>query len=357
MTLNLKVLAIYKEDENMNAAVKLLENKGCDVFAETSVFQAIATSTENRVDIIVLDIDDLELKEIEFIDVVRKINPNLFILISFSNPNRERAFKFIDRGADCYILKPFYINELFAIIRNFSNRISSDEKVTKKLHETHKSIEHLALRIAHEINNPLTTITGQIQLRLSQLEGSEPDFKLFTILEEETQRICEAARDLATYAQLRSPDKQFVNLNDILKDVISFYKDTLQEEDIQVVQTFDEDLPMIMADIEQITLVCKNIINNSRRAISGKGDLIITTKRGLDNYVITTFYDTGRGINPDEIKSIFDPFFVINEEERGMGLGLCVSNEIIKKHGGTLTVESQIDRGSTFQFALPIDTD
>ncbi len=357
MSLNLKVLAIYKEDENMNAAVTLLENKGFDVISETSVFQAIATATENRVDIIILDIDNLELKEIEFIDVVRKFNPNLFIIISFSNQNREKAFKFVERGADCYVLKPFYIKELFAIICNFSNRTSSGEKVTTKLHETHKSIEQLALRIAHEINNPLTTITGHMQLRLSQLESDTPDFELFTILEEETQRICETARDLSIFAQLKNPDTQFVDLNDILKSIVSWYKYTLQEEGIQVVEYFDEDLPMVMVDREQITIVCKNIINNSRRAISGKGDLVISTRRGSDNFIKTTFYDNGRGIPSDVIKSIFDPFFVINEEERGMGLGLCVSNEIIKRHGGALTVESQIDKGSTFQFTLPIDTD
>ncbi len=357
MLLNFKVLAIYNEDENMHAAVKLLESKGCDVFTETSVFQAIATATENRVDTILLDIDNFDLKEIEFIDVVRKINPNLFVLISFSNSNRESAFKFIEQGADCYILKPFYINELFAIIRNFSNRISSGEKDSKKLYEIHESIEHLALRIAHEINNPLTTITGQIQLQLSQLEDSSADYNLFTILEEETQRICDTARDLAIYAQLKSPDKQLVNLNDILKDVISCCKDTLQEEDILVVETLDAELPMIMADREQINLVCRNIISNARKAISGNGDLIITTKRGSDNDIITAFYDNGRGIPQDLIKSIFDPFFVINEEERGMGLGLCVANEIIKNHGGSLTVESQLDKGSTFQFTLPIEAE
>ena len=114
MLLNTKILAIYREDENMNASVKLLEDKGYDVFSETCIFQAISTATEKRVDTIILDIDNLELKDIEFIDVVRKINANLFILISFSNSNREKAFKYIERGADCYILKPFYIKELFA---------------------------------------------------------------------------------------------------------------------------------------------------------------------------------------------------------------------------------------------------
>ena len=191
MSINHKILAIFREDENMRAAVKLLENKGFDVVSETSVFQAIATITKSKIDAIILDIDDLELKEMEFLDVVKKINPNLFILISFSNSNREKAIKYLERGADCYILKPFYISELYAIIHK------------QKSSETHKSIEHLALRIAQEINNPLTTISGQLQLQLSQIENGNPDYQIFETLEEETQRIAETVRSLLSFAQPR----------------------------------------------------------------------------------------------------------------------------------------------------------
>ncbi len=354
MLLNTKILAIYREDENMNASVKLLEDKGYDVFSETCIFQAISTATEKRVDTIILDIDNLELKDIEFIDVVRKINANLFILISFSNSNREKAFKYIERGADCYILKPFYIKELFVIVRRFSDKISRNGSVLKEPNKTHKSIEHLALRIAHEINNPLTSIYGQLQLRLSQIESDSSDFQVFSTFEEETRRIADTVRDLVTYSQLKDPEKKAVDLNGILKGIISSFKNKALEGNVQVVESFEEDLPMIMADKEQITLVCKNIIDNSRRAISGKGGLKIATKKGADNFVNATFYDSGRGIPSDVIKSIFDPFFVVNEEERGMGLGLCVSNDIIKRHGGALTVRSQLDKGTIFQFALPI---
>ncbi len=344
MSINYKILAVFRDDENMRAAVKLLENKGYDVFSETSVFQAISTVTESRVDAIILDIDDLELKEMEFLDVVKKINPNLFILISFSNSNREKAIKYLERGADCYILKPFYISELYAIISK------------QKPSETHKPIEHLALRIAQEINNPLTTISGQLQLRLSQIESSNPDYHIYETLEEETQRIAETVRSLVTFAQPREPDKEVVNLNDILKEIICSFKETGQEKEVQVVESLDKDLPMIMADKEQITLVCRNIIDNSKRAIKGKGDLEIVTKRGTDNNVNVDFYDSGRGIPPDVIERIFDPFFVVNEEERGMGIALCVSHDIIKRHGGFLTVKNRKEKGTVFQIALPIET-
>ncbi|OHC00605.1 MAG: hypothetical protein A3G70_06370 [Planctomycetes bacterium RIFCSPLOWO2_12_FULL_39_13] len=356
MPINHKILAIFREDENLRAAVKLLENKGFDVVSETSVFQAIATIAESKIDAIILDIDDLELKEMEFFDVVKRINPNLFILISFSSSNREKAVKSIERGADCYILKPFYINELFAVIGKSLDRVSHNGSVLNEASKTHKSIEPLALRIAHEINNPLTTISGQLQLRLSEMESSNPNYHVYLTLEEEAQRIAEIVRDLVTYAQLGDPVKEIVNLNDILKDIIYSFKDTEQEKDIRIVESFDENLPVILADKEQITMACKNIIGNSRKAINGKGGLKIATEKGRDNNIIATFYDSGRGIPQDVIERIFDPFFVVNDEERGMGLGLCVSNDIIKRHGGALTVKSQIGKGTIFQFALPIES-
>jgi len=355
MAINRKILAVFREDENMRAAVTLLKDRGFNVFSETSVFQAIATITANKIDAIILDIDDLELKEMEFLDVAKKINPDLFILISFSNSNREKAVKSIERGADCYILKPFYINELSAIIGKSLDRISHNGRL-EEVSTTHKFMEPFALRIAHEINNPLTTISGQLQLRLSEMESSDLNYHVFATLEEETQRIAETVKDLITYAQLGDPDKEAVNLNDILKDVIYSFKDTGYEKEIQIVEAFDEELPMVMVDKEQITLVCRNIISNSGKAINGKGGLKVATEKGMDNNVIVTFYDSGRGIPADVIERIFDPFFVVNVEERGMGLGLCVSNEIIKRHGGALTVKSRIGKGTVFQFNLPIET-
>jgi len=354
MSINHKILAIFREDENLRAAVTLLENKGFDVVAETSVFQAIATITENKIDAIILDIDDLELKEMEFLDVAKEINPNLFILISFSNSNREKAVKSIERGADCYILKPFYINELFAIIHKSLDRVSHNGSILNNGSIKHKSIEPLALRIAQEINNPLTTISGQLQLRLSEMESSDLNYHVFATLEEETQRIAGTVRDLVTYARVKDPDKEPVKVNDILKDIILSFNYTGRENEIKLVESLDRELPVVMADKEQITLVCKNIIDNSRRAIDGKGILKISTEKGIDNNINVTVYDSGRGIPSDVIDKIFDPFFVINEEERGMGLGLCVSNDIIKRHGGTLTVTSQKEKGTIFKFTLPI---
>ncbi len=350
-----KILVVSREDENMEAAAELLAKKDYDVFSETSTFQAIATLAERKPDIIVLDIDDLELKEMEFFDVVKKINPNVFILISFSFANREKAIKSLERGADCYILKPFYINELLAIVCKFLDRINHKGDILNESIDGQSFIERMALRVAHDINNPLTIISGQLQLLLSEKKDKNSNHSIYASLEEETQRIAESVKNLVTYAQLEEPNKASIDLNDILKKVVCSFKDMKHERDIQIVESFGEDLPMIMADEEQITLVCKNIINSSWKAIAGKSTLKISTESRDGNNVNVIFHDSGREIPPKAIDTIFDPFAVVNEAESGMGLNLCISYNIIKKHGGDLAVSSQDGGGTIFQFTLPVE--
>ncbi len=349
-----KIVVVFREDENMKAAVELLTKKGCAVISETNIFQALATLAERKADVIILDIDELELKEMEFFDVVKKINPNLFILISFSSVNREKAIKFLESGADCYILKPFYINELLTIVRQFLDRINYKGDVLEESFGKQSFLERMALQIAHEINNPLTIISGQLQLLLSETKSSAPNYPVYVTLEEETQRVAKAVRNLVAYAQLKEPNKAFVNLNDILKEVIHFFKDTRQGKDTKIIETFDKDLPMIMADKKQLTIVCKNIICSSKKAVGSKDVLNISTEKA-GRSVTATFYDTGKEIPFKVINRIFDPFLMVNGAEGRMGLGLCVSYKIIKRHGGDLAVKSLENKGAAFRFTLPIE--
>lgn len=197
MTTNSGILAVFKKDENMKMVVDLLAKRGYDVSTKESAFQAMAVVIERRADVVILDIDDLELKEMEFFDTAKKINPNLFILISCSHVNRGKAIKSLERGADFYISKPVYMNELLGIICKYLDRNGCCDNA---LVEGRTSIEQLALKVAHEINNPLTTISGQLQLHLSEMESSDPNYQIYTTLEEEAQRIAGVVKNLITYA-------------------------------------------------------------------------------------------------------------------------------------------------------------
>lgn len=197
MKTNSGILAVFKKDENMKVVVDLLEKRGYDVSTKESAVQAMAAVTEKKAGVVILDIDDLELKEMEFFDIAKKINPNLFILISCSRVNRGKAIKSLERGADFYIPKPVYMNELLGIICKYLDR---DDYCDHALGEGQTSIEQLALKVAHEINNPLTTISGQLQLHLSEMESSDPNYQIYATLEEEAQRIASVVKNLITYA-------------------------------------------------------------------------------------------------------------------------------------------------------------
>ncbi len=197
MMANSGILAVFKEDESMKAATDSLARKGYGILHETSLFQALVTIIEKKIELIILDIDDLELKEMEFFDIVKRINPNVFILISYFGVNRAKAIKSLERGADSYIIKPIYTDEIFDIINKFMGRNSCNCNIQE---DGNNLLEQLALTVAHEINNPLATISGQLQLHLSEMKRSDPNYQVYTTLEEEAQRIAGVVKNLIAHA-------------------------------------------------------------------------------------------------------------------------------------------------------------
>lgn len=197
MTTDTEILAVFKEDESIKIAVESLAEKGHSILRETSILHALVTIIEKKTDLIILDIDDLELREMEFFDIVKKFNPNLFILITCSHINQEKAIRSLESGADYYILKPVYVNELLDITCKLLGRNSCIDNAFEK---GQTSLERFALMVAHEINNPLATISGQLQLHLSEMESSDPNYQIYTTLEEEAQRIAVAVKNLISHA-------------------------------------------------------------------------------------------------------------------------------------------------------------
>ncbi len=197
MMSNSEILAVFKEDESMKAVMGFLAEKGYGILHETSLFQALVTITEKKVDLIILDIDDMELKEMEFFDVVKRIDPCISILILYFGVNHEKAIKSLERGADNYILKPIYAYELFDIINKILGRNNCNYSI---LENGQTPLEQLALRAAHEINNPLATISGQLQLHLSEMKRGDPNYQVYATLEEEAQRIAGVVKNLIAHA-------------------------------------------------------------------------------------------------------------------------------------------------------------
>jgi PAS domain S-box-containing protein len=217
------------------------------------------------------------------------------------------------------------------------------------------SVGELASGIAHELNNPLTSVIGFSQLLLEQdmPEGIKEDIET---VHREAQRAAEVVKNLLTFARKHPLTKQPVNINEVIENTLKLRAYEQKVNNIRVNTRLAPDLPEVMADNFQLQQVFLNIIINAEHFMieaHNRGTLTITTKRSGD-MVTTSFADDGPGIPQENLGHLFDPFFTTKEVGQGTGLGLSICHGIISGHGGRIYAKSEPGKGATFVVELPI---
>jgi len=219
------------------------------------------------------------------------------------------------------------------------------------------SVGELAAGIAHELNNPLTSVIGFSQLLLDKnvTDDVKEDLK---VVYSEAQRAAEVVKNLLIFARRHTPVKQLVNINSVIDKVLELRAYEQRVHNIQVITRFALDLPEILADYFQLQQVFLNIIINAEHfmiAARKRGTLTITTEV-TGNIIKASFADDGPGIPRENLGHLFDPFFTTKEVGKGTGLGLSICHGIITEHGGRLYAESDLGKGATFVVELPISS-
>lgn len=214
------------------------------------------------------------------------------------------------------------------------------------------SIGQLAAGVAHEINNPISAILNFTQVLLKKIEEDSPMRKPLQSIERESLRCKEIVKNLLDFARPSTSTVQPINLNSVLENACEILDHQLSKEGARVIKGYDPDLPLVMGDANKLQQVFINILVNASQAMPDGGDVHITT-RGVGQEAQVIFRDTGTGIAPEHLKRIFDPFFTTKLDRDGTGLGLSVSYGIVKRHGGTIEVESKPGVGTTFIVRLP----
>lgn len=212
------------------------------------------------------------------------------------------------------------------------------------------AIGELAANIAHEINNPLTSILGYAEL-MREEEDIESIMRDLEIIESESLRARDIVRQLLEFSKKWPLKISKVDINRLLKEVIDLISLNLKDSEINIVDDFSH-IPQISADASQLKQVFLNLINNAIQSMPNGGTLSIRTAK-IDNSVMIEVSDTGTGIPDNVARKIFEPFFT-TKKDRGTGLGLPISYRIIKKHGGRIEVKKRVDKGTTFRVILPI---
>jgi PAS domain S-box-containing protein len=216
------------------------------------------------------------------------------------------------------------------------------------------AVGQLVSGVAHEVNNPLTAILGFADLLMENPDLPEIMRKDLRVILQEAQRTKQIVQNLLSFARQMPPQRSAVQLNTILRRTIQLRAYDFNSHGVEVIEHFDQDLPEVMGDSQQLQQVFLNILNNAYDAVQPVGRParieIVTTKAG--NAVEVSFTDNGPGIqHPDKI---FDPFFTTKEVGKGTGLGLSICYGIVKEHSGEILCHNNIDgQGATFIVRLP----
>lgn len=218
------------------------------------------------------------------------------------------------------------------------------------------AVGEMAAGIAHELNNPLTSVTGFAELVMEDMPQDSPSRQDLDLVIREARRARDVVRRLLDFARQSESARANASLNKVVEDVVTLTRHLILTNGVELDLKLQEDLPWVSMDENQMKQVLLNLVHNALQAMPGGGQLEIQTaesqKVGRDG-VIVSVRDTGVGIPPENQTRIFEPFFTTRANHGGTGLGLSVTYGIVSDHGGEIELLSQPGVGSTFTVWLP----
>lgn len=224
----------------------------------------------------------------------------------------------------------------------------AQEKLVRK--ERLAAIGELSGGIAHELRNPLGAIKNSVYFLKMVIEEPDEDIEeTLQILEDEVKHSVDIIECLLEFSKPKPPTRMKVNINEVLKELV---EKTEIPDNIKLSMDFEEEAPILLADPVQLERVFGNLIGNAIEAMPKGGRLDLITLCCPDGKIQVEVKDTGTGIPEDNLESIFEPLFTT--KAKGIGLGLSIVNSIIEAHSGSISVESEVGRGTVFTVELPL---
>ena len=243
------------------------------------------------------------------------------------------------------------------VFRDLTNVYKIQEEILRM--DRLVSLGKLASGIAHELRNPLAGIKTTAQALGEEMSGDDSRREYLNRITKEIDRLNDLLKTFFSFAKPQNLNLVHCHIKDIINEIIPFLIKEIADKGIRFIETYHPQLPKIQVDKTQIHQVFLNLFLNAIQAMPSGGELkiqaspiLLTSVEGFkQNFIKVVISDTGRGIPPHIVQKIFDPFFTT--KPKGIGLGLSITYQIIKKHGGTVKVESQWEKGTSFIINLP----
>ena len=372
-----RVLVVDDEIGICEAVKRALESNGILVDIALDGPAGLQAIKEQEYDLVLLDIKMPQISGLDLIKMIHEIDPDIICIMITGYATVEMAITAIKEGAYDFLTKPFSMEVLLLAVnqglerRSLSleaRRIAQVELQAKKLAEDKLRLEKLdqAKRqflslVTHELKSPVSAVENYLKLILQGYVDPEKEKQILEQCIIRTQEERKLIDDLLALGQLEvieSPQVFPVHLGKIMEDVLEESREELNRKNLHLTLNIASEIPEIEAVPEQIKVVWRNLINNAVKYTLDQGEISVGI-RLQDNKLIGWVQDSGIGISDEDQKHIFTEFFrAENAKEAsipGTGLGLVLVKRIIESLGGTISLESRLGEGSTFQFTIPLD--
>ena len=232
--------------------------------------------------------------------------------------------------------------------------------MTQQLWQASKltTMGELAASVAHELNNPLATISLHAEILVGQLAADDPKRQSVLVIEQEVDRMAILVSNLLMFSRRSHQQISTINIAEELHNSLEFINYHLSSHRINVARDFANDLPSVQADRQQLRQVFLNLLANASDAMPDGGTLTVRAKQQtLENGaldVMIEFSDSGVGVEPENLPKLWEPFFTTKPEGKGTGLGLPICRRTVEEHRGTIDIESLPGKGTTVRIILPV---
>ncbi|MCB2183320.1 MAG: response regulator [Desulfobulbaceae bacterium] len=347
-----KILIIDDNLDTVELLRKRFHAEGYDTDEAYDGESGLSKITEYDPDLIVLDVMMPKLDGYEVCqrakgnESVRQI-PILMLTAKSEIPDKVKG---LDIGADDYITKPFDYKEVAARVRSLLTQKKESMQLAEK--EKLHALDHFVDEVSHEVRNPLVSIGGFARrVRKNLPEGSE-NRKYMDIILQNVEVLEKMVHQLISLKSATLCYTEPSDVNDITMNALNIYKHEIESKNIELVLHLMENPPMVCVDQENITMMIAHIIENAIESMEGGSQVLEISTSVNDGYFEIDIADTGKGINKEKIKNIYDPFF--SSKTYGPGFGLAFALKTIQSHKGMISVESQEGEGTTFFIRLPL---
>ncbi len=243
-----------------------------------------------------------------------------------------------------------------SLVQDLKGKINELKTAQEQLIHSTKmaAIGELSTNIAHEVNNPLTSVLGYTTHLLKTLDLPESPRRILGLMEQETLRVRKIIRNLLDFARQRPPWMRPGDISMPLRETVALVQGIAGKTSVVIHEYYPSAPALVNMDHDEIKQVFINIINNALQAMPLGGELLIRLDASADREVLIEVADSGPGIAREHMDRIFEPFFSTKEFGNGTGLGLSISYRIVRNHGGRIEVENRPGNGTVFKIFLPV---